>query len=94
LEQQAMTTKSAFVALLALLSLLLGRVASGDDAAPLRKGAWPIRNSRNYQPTERELRAMNRRDLSPDQAREVDRLYGELLCNGEKDHKRYSSPKH
>ena len=40
----------------------------------------PIRNGRNYQPTENELRSSHLQDVTPDQAREIDRLYSELLA--------------
>ena len=48
---------------------------------PLHQGPWPIRNGHNYQPTEHELRALHLEDVTPDQAREIDRLYDQLLAN-------------
>jgi hypothetical protein len=52
-----------------------------EDAPPLHKGPWPIRNGRNYQPTEHELRASHEEDVTPGQAREIDRLYDQLLAH-------------
>jgi hypothetical protein len=84
-----------FVAVTAVLaSLLLAGVGSAEDASSLRKGSWPIRNGHNNQPTERELRALNRHDVTPDQARDIDRLYDELLVDNEKARRRYPAPKH
>jgi hypothetical protein len=54
--------------------------ANTEDAPPLHKGPWPIRNGLNYQPTEQELRALHQEDVTPDQAREIDRLYDQLLA--------------
>jgi hypothetical protein len=54
--------------------------ANTEDAPPLHKGPWPIRNGLNYQSTEQELRALHQEDVTPDQAREIDRLYDQLLA--------------
>jgi len=74
-----MSSKVVFWVTLALASLLLADAGSAGDTPPLHKGPWPIRNGRNYQPTELELRALHREDVTPDQAREIDRLYDQLL---------------
>jgi hypothetical protein len=66
--------------------------ADADGAPPLHKGPWPICNGLNYQPTERELRALHQEDVTPDQAREIDRLYDQLLANSEKTHNRHPHP--
>jgi hypothetical protein len=60
-------------------SLLLANVGFAEDAPLFHKGPWPIHNGRNYQPTEHELRALHQEDVTPDQAREIDRLYDQLL---------------
>ena len=86
-----MTGKIAYA--VALASLLLAGSGSAEDAGSLRKGSWPIRNGHNYQPTARELRSMERQDVTPDQAREIDRLYDELMANSAKFRKRHSTPK-
>jgi hypothetical protein len=74
-----MSSKVVFWVTLALASVLLANMGSAEDAPPLHKGPWPIRSGRNYQPTEHELRALHREDVTPDQAREIDRLYDQLL---------------
>jgi hypothetical protein len=89
-----MTSRTVFVAVAVLGSLLLASMGSAEDALSLRKGPWPIRNGHNSQPTERGLRALNQRDVTPDQAREIDRLYNKLLADDEKARERYSTPKH
>ena len=73
---------------LALASLLPVNSASAEGAPLLHEGPWPIRNGHNYQPTEHELRALHLEDVTPDQAREIDRLYKELLANSEGGRKR------
>jgi hypothetical protein len=50
--------------------------------------SWPIQNGFNLQPTQNELRALHQEDVSPDVAREIDRLYDELLSSS------YSSTHH
>jgi hypothetical protein len=54
--------------------------ANAEGAPALRKGPWPIRNGHNYQPTEHELRALHQEDVTLDEAREIDRLYDQLLA--------------
>jgi hypothetical protein len=66
--------------------------ANAEGAPPLHKGPWPIRNGHNYQPTEHELRALHQEDVTPDQAREIDRLYDQLLANSEESHNRHPHP--
>ena len=57
--------------------------ADAEGAPPLHKGPWPIRNGLNYQPNEQELRALHQEDVTPGQAREIDRLYDQLLGRSE-----------
>jgi hypothetical protein len=87
-----MSGKIVFGVVLALASLLLANVGHAEIAPPLHKGPWPIRNGHNYQPTERELRALHLQDVTPDQAREIDRLYDQLLAGGEKHRNWYPVP--
>jgi hypothetical protein len=54
------------------------------DAPPLHQGSSPIYNGFNHQPTQDKLRALHRQDVTPDQAREIDRLYDQLLSSSEK----------
>ena len=84
-----MSSKIVFGVALALASLL-----PANDAPSLHKGPWPIRDGRNYQPTERELRALHQEDVTPDQAREIDRLYDQLLASSEKVRSRHPAAKH
>ena len=89
-----MSRKIVFGVALALASLLLANIGSAEDSPPLHKGPWPIRNGHNYQPTEHELRALHLEDVTPDQAREIDRLYDELLSSSEKVRNPHRAPKH
>ncbi len=85
-------------AMLAVTTIALGTptalAANAESAPPLHKGPWPIRNGRDYQPTERELRALHQKDVTPDQAREIDRLYDQLLAINEKVRNRHPAPAH
>jgi hypothetical protein len=78
----------------ALSSLLLASIGSAEDAPQLHRGPWPIRNGRNYQPTENELKALHLKDVTPDEAREIDRLYDQLLASNAKVRNRHPAPKH
>ena len=84
-------------ALLAVRTIALSTptalAASAEGAPPLHSGPWPIHNGRNYQPTEDELRALHLEDVTPDQAREIDRLYDQLLTRSENVHNRLTAPK-
>jgi hypothetical protein len=63
--------------------------ANAEGVPPLHRGPWPIRNGRNYQPTEHELRALHREDVTLDQAREIDRLYDKLLASSDHQARRW-----
>jgi hypothetical protein len=89
-----MSSKIVFGVALVLASLLPANIGSAEDAQPLHKGPWPIRNGRNYQPTEHELRALHEEDVTRGQAREIDRLYDQLLASDEQVRNRHSAPKH
>jgi Spy/CpxP family protein refolding chaperone len=56
----------------------LGLPALSKDAPPPHPGPWPIYDWRNHQPTRRQLHIMHMHDLTPNEAREVDRLYDQL----------------
>jgi hypothetical protein len=75
-----MSSKTIFSVVLVVSSLLLANVGYADQAPPVHKGPWPIRNGHNYQPTENELRSSHLQDVTPDEAREIDRLYDQLLA--------------
>ena len=64
--------------------LILAEPGVARDAPPLHQGSWPIYNGFNHQPTQDELRALHQRDVTPDQAHEIDRLYDQLLSSSEK----------
>jgi hypothetical protein len=75
-----MSSKAIFGAALVVSSLLLANVGYAEQAAPGHKGPWPIRNGHNYQPTDNELRSSHLQDVTPGEAREIDRLYNQLLA--------------
>jgi hypothetical protein len=85
-------------ALLALSTIALGTptafAANSAGAPPLHTGPWPIHNGRNYQPTEDQLRALHLQDVTPDQARDIDRLYDQLLAGSENVRDRHPTLKH
>jgi hypothetical protein len=75
-------------ALLAVRTVALGTptalAANAEGgASPLHSRPWPIHNGRNYQPTEDELKRLHLEDVTPDQARQIDRLYDQLLAGSE-----------
>jgi hypothetical protein len=87
-----MSSKIVFGVALALASSLPANIGSAQGA--LHRGPWPIRDGRNYQPTERALRALHQEDVTPDEACEIDRLYYQLLASGEKVRGWRSASKH
>jgi hypothetical protein len=89
-----MSSKVLFGGALVVASLLQANIGFADDAPLLHKGPWPIHSGRNYQPTEHELRALHQEDVTPDQAREIDRIYDQLLSSSEKVRNRHPAPKH
>jgi hypothetical protein len=56
----------------------IGTPGFGNNARQAHHGAWPIYDWRDHQPTQDQLNALHLRDVTPNQAREVDRLYNEL----------------
>jgi hypothetical protein len=75
-----MSRKVVFGLALVVSLLSLANIGYAEQAPPVHKGQWPIRNGRNYQPTENELRSSHLQDVTPDEAREIDRLYNQLLA--------------
>jgi hypothetical protein len=75
-----MSSRIIFGAALVAWSLLLANVGYAQQVPPVHEGSWPIHNGRNYQPTENELRSSHRQDVTPNEAREIDRLYNQLLA--------------
>jgi hypothetical protein len=79
-----MSNKVVFAsALVAALSLLAQR-AVAQDPPPFHQVPWPIHNGFNLQPTQNELRALHHQDVTPDEAREIDRLYDQLRTDSDK----------
>ena len=68
--------------------------ANAEGAPSLRTGPWPIRNGHDYQPTEHQLRDLHQEDVTPGQAREIDRLYDQLLASSEQVRNRHPATKH
>src|ERR1700739_1440982 len=56
---------------------------NAEAPPPLLGGQWPIRNGRNYQPTEHDLMALHQGDVTLAQAREIDQLYDQLLATSD-----------
>jgi hypothetical protein len=75
-----MASKVIFACVLASALSLLAALGSAEDA-PSR---WPIYHGRQHQPTQGELNAQHRQDVTRDQAGDIDRLYDQLLSNSEK----------
>ena len=80
-------------ALVAALSLLVQRGVA-QDSPPFHRGPWPIHNGFNHQPTQNELKALHHKDVRPDEAREIDRLYDQLLAGSEKVLLQHPAPEH
>jgi hypothetical protein len=75
-----MSRKTIFGPALVMSSLLLANIGYAEQAPPVRNGPWPIRNDHNYQPTANDLRSSHLQDVTPGEAREIDRLYDQLLA--------------
>jgi hypothetical protein len=74
-----MSSKVVFAYALAAALSIPAHLGVAKDAPPLHQRSWPIYNGFDHQPTQDELRASHQQDVTPDQAREIDRLYDELL---------------
>ena len=71
-----MSYKTLFaLALVGPLSLAQPGMAQQTTLHP----SWPIQNGFNRQPTRNELKALHGQDDPPADAREIDRLYDELM---------------
>ncbi len=72
-----MSYKTLFaLTLLGALSLP-AQEGAAQETELLHQGAWPIANGFNRQPTR------NNQDVTANQAREIDRLYDELMSSGD-----------
>ena len=75
-----MSYKTLFaLAVIGLLSFLAQPGIAQERPALHR--AWPIQNGFNRQPTQNDLRALHGQDVPPSDAREIDRLYDELMLD-------------
>jgi hypothetical protein len=71
--------RSRFAVALGVTSLYTASLGSAEEPKSLaHPGPWPIQHGHNLQPREDQLRAMQRQDLTPQESREVDRLYKQL----------------
>src|SRR6185437_248569 len=71
-----MSYKTLFA--IALIALLPSWAQPGT-AQPALHPSWPIQNGFKRQPTRNELRSLHEQDVPPADAREIDRLYDELM---------------
>jgi hypothetical protein len=58
--------------------LFVGTPVFAKNARLPHDDAWPIYDWHDHQPTQDQLNTLHLRDVTPNQAREVDRLYNEL----------------
>ena len=76
-----MSYKTLFA--LALVGPLLSLAQPGiAQEKPSLHPSWPIQGGFNRQPTRNELKALHEQDVPPSDAREIDRLYNELMSTG------------
>ena len=87
-----MSNKVVFCALVAALFLLVQRGGAQEPA--FHPGPWPIHHGFNHQPAQNELRALHHQDVTLDEAREIDRLYGQLLSGSEKVLRQHPAARH
>jgi hypothetical protein len=95
IKKQPLKLSAGPIAMLSTLAFVaIATPASAGTNAYYHQGPWPIYNGRNHQPTEDGLRALHQQDVTPDQAREIDRLYDQLLSSGEKILKQHPALEH
>ena len=75
-----MAPKIGALAFLLLCVTLLAAASprAAQNAPQIHPGPWPIWNWHNHQPRQDQLDAMHKSDVTPDEAREIDRLYMQL----------------
>jgi hypothetical protein len=73
-----MLQKTIIVTALAGAISCLAQPGLAQNRPPVHEGDWPIENGVKHQPTG------TGQDVTPDQAREIDRLYDQLLSTGDK----------
>ena len=77
-----MSNKMLFAFALVAVPSFVAQRGIAENASSLYQGQWPIQNGFNHQPTQNELGALHDQDVTSDQAREIDRLYDQLLSGG------------
>jgi hypothetical protein len=80
-----MSRKTLIVfALVGALSFVAERGIAQESPSLYPPG--PIQNGIKHQPTQNELKALHDQDVTPNDAREIDRLYDELMSSGSYGH--------
>lgn len=75
-----MSHKTLIVFALAGALSSLAEAGIAEDSSSVHQGDWPIQNGVKHQPNRNELGGGH--EFAPDQAREIDRLYDQLLSGG------------
>ena len=75
-----MSHKTLVLSALVGALLFLAKPGNAQEAGSIYP-SWPIQNGVKHQPTQSELNALHDQDVTANDAREVDRLYNELMSN-------------
>jgi len=76
-----------------LCVILLAAASPGyAEDARLHPGPWPIWHWHNHQPTQRQLDALHKSDVTPEESREIDRLYGDPNYHGSRPGVTFDAP--
>lgn len=79
-----MSNKVIFASALVAALSFLAQPGVAQDLQTFHGGPWPIQCGFNHQPSQSELRALHQQDVTREEAREIDRLYDQLLSESEK----------
>lgn len=78
-RESAMADKiGASTIVLCGILLVLASRGEAEDAPRLDRNPWPIWHWHNHQPRQDQLGAMHKNDVTPEESREIDRLYMQL----------------